>query len=224
MSERKSVLIVDDHPVVVEGLKSLIKDDPDFELAGATHDSRQALSMIQSLKPDIVILDILMPHVDGVEVARQIKENQSNTNILVYSLSALKENILSLFKSGISGYVLKEEPFSELLLALKTVGEGAVFYSKTVQDILQDRMKELELSEKGKNVAEEEDGIAKLSPREKEVFVLLADGLRTRDIAERLFISPKTVESHKYNIMEKLNLHSIAQFTKIAVKKELIEI
>ena len=224
MVEKKTVLIVDDHPVVIKGLSSLIKDEPDFELAGSTTDSRQALSMIQSLKPDIVILDILMPHMDGVEVARQIKENHSESKILVYSLSALKENILSLFRSGISGYVLKEEPFSELLLALKTVGEGAVFYSRTVQHILEDHMRELELGEKGKDVAEVEDGIAKLSTREKEVFVLLADGLTVKEVAKRLFISPKTVESHKYNIMDKLNLHSISQFTKIAAKKELIKI
>jgi RNA polymerase sigma factor (sigma-70 family) len=138
-------------------------------------------------------------------------------------MSASKSNITSLFRQGISGYVLKEEPFSELMLCLKSIREGATFYSKVVQETLQEHMRELELGE-GKNVADIQNGIAKLSVREKEVFVLLADGLTIREIAERLFISPKTVETHKYNIMEKLELKTIAEFTKIAIKKELIEI
>jgi DNA-binding NarL/FixJ family response regulator len=206
MSEKTKVLIVDDHPVVIEGLKGVIEADPDFELAGTAQDGQEALTMIRSLDPDIVILDILMPGMDGI-----------------YSMSASGEAVVSLFRSGISGYVLKEEPFSELALALKTVKEGAVFYSETVRAVLQNHMKELELG-KGKNVDEVQDDLATLSTREKEVFVLLADGLPIKEIATRLYISPKTVETHKYNIMEKLDLHSLAGFTKLAAKKKLIEI
>jgi len=223
MAQKIKVAIADDHPVVIQGLRELVEKDPDLELAGMATDGREALSLIESTNPDIAILDILMPHVDGVEVAHRIKENKGKTKIIIYSMSASKENIASLFRHGVSGYVLKEEPFSELKMAVKVVKGGAVFYSATVQDILQNHMKQLERGEGG-NVAEAEDGIAKLSTREKEVFVLLADGVTIKDIAERLHISPKTVESHKYNIMDKLGVNSVAEFTKIAAKKGLIEI
>jgi len=223
MSGKTTVLIADDHPVVIEGIKHLLDQETDFEVVGSAQEGREALSMIQSQNPDIAVLDILMPLVDGVEVVRKINERPGKTRILIYSMSATKENIVSLFRNGISGYVLKEEPFSELMLALRTIRQGASFYSKTVLDILQDHMNELEL-EKGKHVADVKDGIDRLSVREKEGFVLLADGLTPREIANRLCISPKTAESHKYNIMEKLDLKSVAEFTKIAVKKKLIEI
>ena len=222
MSEKTRVLIVDDHPVVLEGLKGVIETDPDFDLAGLAQNGEEALSMIESLEPDIVILDILMPGMDGVEVTQKIREWNERIRILIYSMSANRETVTSLFRSGISGYVLKEEPFSELSMALRTLREGGVFYSQTVSNILQDHMKELELGQ-GKDVAEVQNGLAKLSTREKEVFVLLADGLPIKEIAARLYISPKTVETHKYNIMEKLDLHSLAEFTKIAVKKGLVE-
>ena len=223
MSEKTKVLIVDDHPVVIEGLKGVIAADPEFELAGTAQDGQEALSMIKTQDPDIVILDILMPGMDGVEVTQKVREWNDRTRILIYSMSANKEAIVSLFRNGISGYVLKEEPFSELSLALKALREGGVFYSQIVSGILRDHMKELELG-KGNNVEEGQDGLAKLSAREKEVFVLLADGLPIKEIADRLYISPKTVETHKYNIMEKLDLHSLAGFTKLAVKKDLIEV
>jgi RNA polymerase sigma factor (sigma-70 family) len=224
MPKLSRVLVVDDHPVIVEAIKKIIEDEPDFEFIGSAKDGEQSLSIIKSLKPDIVILDILMPHMDGVEVAHQLKEQNTDTRILVYSFSASKEYITALFRSGISGYLLKEEPFSELILALRTVREGAVFYSRVVRDTLQDHVRVLEIGEEGKNVADVQDGLSKLSVREKEVFVLLADGLSIKEIADRLFISPKTVESHKYNIMDKLNVKSLADFTKIAVRKQLIKI
>ena len=119
--------------------------------------------------------------------------------------------------------MLKHEPLDELILALKSIRQGATFYSKSVQETLSDLLKNLELDE-GKDVTEAQDSIAKLSAREKEVFVLLADGLTPKEISKHLGISSKTVETHKYNIMDKLNISSIAQFTKIAIHKDLIKI
>jgi len=223
MADKKKVLIVDDHCVVVEGIKKLLFDEANFEIVGSTEDSRKVVSLVESLKPDIVILDISMPHMDGIEVAHKIKMLDEKIGILVYSMSASKPHVTALFKEGVSGYVLKDEPLSELLSALKVVREGATFYSKSVQKILQNHMKELELGE-GKDVSEVRNGIAKLSVREKEVFVLLADGLTPKEVSKRLGISPKTVETHKYNIMDKLNVSSLAQFTKIAIKKDLIKL
>jgi len=223
MGDKTTVLIIDDHSVVTEGIKNLLSTDEDFEIAGSIEDSRQALPKLESLKPDIVILDISMPHLDGIELAHEIKRMDKTINILVYSMSFSKEHVTALFREGVSGYVLKHEPLSELTMALKVIKEGATFYSKSVQEILKEHIKELDLG-KGRNVADVQNGIAKLSVREKEVFVLLADGLTPKEISKRLGISSKTVETHKYNIMEKLDVNSLAQFTKIAIKKNLIKL
>jgi len=223
MANKTRILIVDDHFVVSEGIKKLLSDEKDFKIVGSVGDGCEALSMVKSLKPDIVILDISMPHKDGVELAHEINDLHENIVILIYSMSISKAHITALFKEGIYGYVLKHEPLSELILALKVLREGATFYSKSVQEILQDHVKKLELG-KGKDVAEVQDEIAKLSVREKEVFLLLADGLTPKEISKRLCISQKTVETHKYNIMEKLDVSSVAQLTKIAIHKDLIKI
>jgi len=223
MTDKTRVLIVDDHYVVIEGIKTLLSGETDFEIVGSATDGHQALSLVKSMKPDLVILDISMPNLDGVDAANEIKRWDEKIGIVVYSMSASKSHITALFKQGVSGYVLKDEPLSELRLALKVVSEGATFYSKSVQKILQEHVKDLELG-KGKDVEYMRDGVAKLSVREKEVFVLLSDGLVPREIAKRLGISPKTVETHKYNIMEKLGATSIAQLTKLAIKKHLIDI
>jgi DNA-binding NarL/FixJ family response regulator len=223
VSDKTRVLIADDHQAVVEGIRGIIEDYPDFDVVGSASDGCQAVSMAQSLRPDIVILDIVMPCMDGIEAVGQIKGQNSDARILVYTMSALKKNILAFFSIGVSGYVLKEEPIPELIRALKVIRKGGVFYSPTVRDILRECIKELELGQ-GKNHAKDQACLAKLSGREKEVFVLVADGLKTQEVADRLFISPKTVESHKYNIKEKLKVHSVAEFTKIAAKQGLIDI
>lgn len=223
MRKKTKVLIVDDHSVVIEGIKTLLSGEANFEVVGSATDGLQALSLIKSMKPDIVILDISMPRLDGIDAAREIKQYDENIRIVVYSMSGSKEHITGLFKKGVSAYVLKEEPLSELRSALNVVRDGATFYSKSVQEILREHIKNLELG-KRKDVEYMRDGVARLSVREKEVFVLLADGLTPKEIGKRLGISPKTVETHKYNIMDKLEVNSVAQLTKIAVKKHLIDI
>lgn len=223
MADKTRILIADDHFVVVEGITTSLSRESDFEIVGAAADGREAISMIKSLKPDIIILDISMPTLDGIDAAYEINAMDEKVRILIYSMSVSRAHVTSLFKAGVAGYVLKNEPISELRMAVRAIKEGATFYSHFVQQILQDHMKELELGN-GKDVAEVGNGIAVLSVREKEVFALIADGKTVKEIGHKLCISPKTVESHKYNIMDKLNLKTIAEFTKIAVRKGLIEI
>ena len=223
MTDKTRILIADDHGVVAEGITTFLSRESDFEVVGSAADGRQAISMLASLKPDIIILDISMPDLDGIEAAYEIKSFDQRVRILIYTMSVSKAHATALFKAGVGGYVLKSEPITELLLALRALKAGATFYSRSVQQILQDHIKELELGQ-AKDVAAVQDGIAKLSVREKEVFVLLADGVTIKEAAHRLSISPKTVESHKYNIMDKLKLNSIADFTKIALKKNLIKL
>jgi len=220
-AEKFRVLIADDHAVVVEGVQNLLSADKDMEVVGSAKDGVETLAKVKSLQPDMVILDISMPNLDGLETACEIRKIDPKIQVLIYSMTATREHVTALFKTGVSGYVLKEEPLSELHRALQTLKDGATFFSRSVQEVLRDHIRELEL-DKTKDAREVADEIARLSAREKEVFVLLADGVPVKTIADRLFISPKTVESHKYNILEKLNVPNLAGLTKIAIKKGLI--
>jgi DNA-binding NarL/FixJ family response regulator len=217
------VLIVDDHWVVVNGIKAALEEHEEFEVAGTASDGLQAVKSVKSLKPDIVIMDISMPNLNGIGATYDIKKFNKNIRIVIFSMFSDKEYVLSLFRAGISGYILKEESVADLILALKSVRGGGTYYSKSIQKTIQEHMEDLELGHR-KTAREIEDGLIRLSVREKEVFPLLADGLSAKEIAERLGISPKTAESHKYNIMEKLNATSVADLTKIALKKNLIKL
>lgn len=225
MMEKSRILIADDHQVVVQGLTAALEGEPDIEIVGSANDGVKALDMVTSLNPDILILDISMPKMNGIEVVERIRKIDDKVRILVFTMTDSRENILTLFRMGISGYILKGEPLEEVLLAIKTMKTGASFYSSAVQTILKNHITSLE--KQGTSSEETDDvqhHIGTLSRREREIFLLLADGLTPRKIGDRLCISPKTVETHKYNIMEKLNVASLAQLTKIAVKYKLIEI
>ncbi len=220
---KTKILIVDDHWVVVQGINAALEDHQEFEVVGTASDGLEAIKRVKSLKPDIVIMDISMPNLNGIEAAYEIKKFNKKVRIVIFTMYWDKEYVLSLFRAGISGYVLKEETISDLILALKAVTGGGTYYSKSAQEVIQRHLEDLELRD-GENTLEVEDTFRRLSVREKEVFPLLADGLGTREISERLGISPKTVESHKYNIMEKLNVTSVADLTKIALRKNLIKL
>ena len=223
MAEKSKVLLVDDHQVVIEGLKRLFAEQTDFEVVGTVTDSRKALDVIKNLGPDIVVLDISMPGLDGVELTYEIRKKDQKIAVMIYSMLSEPEYVIAGYRAGVCGYVLKEEPLEDLLLALKVVKGGGTYFSSPLQQHIREHMEDLELGD-ARSAREVRDGVARLSAREKEVFPLLADGKTVKEIAERFYISPKTVESHKYNIMEKLNVKTIAELTKIALKKKLIEL
>ncbi len=215
---KTKILIVDDHHVVIEGIKSALKNHPEFEVMGEAVDGLEAVELVKSLGPDIVIMDISMPNLNGLGAAEQIKEFDPKIYIVIYSMYADKELVIDLFKAGISAYVLKDDPLSDLILALKAVKGGGTYFSTMAPTILLRHMEELEEKTAGK------DSFDALSQREKEVFQLLAEGKSIKKIANQLFISPKTVESHKYNIMVKLKAKSVVDLTKLAIRKKLIEV
>ncbi len=216
--DKTKILIVDDHHVVIEGIKSALKDHLEFEVVGEAVDGLEAVELVKSLGPDIVIMDISMPNLNGLDATKQTKKFDPEIYIVIYSMYADKELVIDLFKAGISAYVLKDDPLSDLILALKAVKGGGTYFSTMAPTILLRHMEEL------KEKTASEDFFDVLSHREKEVFQLLADGKGIKEIANQLFISPKTVESHKYNIMEKLQAESIVDLTKIAIRKNLIKL
>jgi len=216
--DKANILIADDHRVVVEGIQSALKEHPEFEVVGEAFDGRQVVELSKSLKPDIVILDVSMPELSGVDAAKEIQELSPDIRIVVFTMHSEKQYVIDLFKAGISAYVLKQDPMSDLILALKAAKGGGTFFSSCAPTILLRHVKDLE------ECGGTKDGFEALSLREREVFRLLADGKPIKKIAGELFISPKTVETHKYNIMQKLKCDSMAELTKIGIRKNLIKL
>ena len=216
--DKKKILILDDHRVVIEGIKTVLHDQQEFEVVGEATNAAQAMAQVKSLRPDIVITDISMPDLNGIEVTRQIKKLDANIRIIIFTMYSDKEYVIDLLRAGVNSYVLKEEPLSELMLAIRAATHGGVYFCHKVYAILQTYMEELAEGRKDKDLIE------RLSLREREIFVLLAEGKSIGNISDKLNISPKTVESHKYNIMEKLNIGSVIELTKIAIRKNLIQI
>lgn len=212
------ILLVDDHRVVIEGIKGALKEYPEFEIAGEAFDGFQAIELTKSLSPDIIIMDISMPNLNGIEATKKIKQLNVEIGIIIFTMYSDKEFVIDLFKTGISAYVLKDDPLSDLILALKAVRGGGTYFSTFAPSIL---LRYMEGLEERNNM---QDDFGNLSLREREVFCLLADGKSIKNIAEQLHISPKTVESHKYNIMKKLHAKTMIDLTKIAISKNMIEI
>jgi DNA-binding NarL/FixJ family response regulator len=215
---KTKILIVDDHRVVIEGIRGALREHAAFEVVGEALNGRQAVRQVESLGPDIVIMDISMPNLNGLDATRQIKKTSPETRIIIFTMYSNKEYIVDLFKSGVSAYVLKEDPMADLIHAIEVVANDRMYYTPLVHNFLVEHIQELE---EGKIVRDELDT---LSLREREIFCLLAEGKSIKEVAQQLFISPKTVETHKYNLMEKLDVHTIADITKLAIRKKLIQV
>jgi len=216
-TRKTRILLADDHAIVREGVRAILMAEPDFDVVAEAEDGAQAVEMAKKLKPDIAVLDISMPGMNGIDATKQIKASLPNTNVLALTMHTDDTYVFQLLKAGGSGYVLKRAAATDLVQAIRAAQRGEAFlYPLVAKAVVADYLKRLETGE-GR---ETYDG---LTEREKEILTMVAEGTTNQDIAQKLFISVKTVQTHRAHIMEKLNLHDRTQLVRYAIRKGLIE-
>jgi two-component system response regulator NreC len=209
-SEKTSVLLVDDHPFVREGIRSFLSDQPDFEVVGEASSGAEALRLAQQHQPDFILLDINMPGMTGLEAVGQLRKSIPQAKIVILTVHNSREYVLHVAKSGAHGYVLKEAPPEELLQAIRAIRSGQKYYSPAVAGYVFD---EYETRPTGKKPERQ------LTPREVEVLILTAKGRSIKEMADDLKITPATVQTYRVRIMEKLGIHNVAGLVKYALQK-----
>ncbi len=208
------IIVVDEHKIVREGLSSLINKQPNMKTIGEATDGREAIEIVNKLLPDLVLMDVTMPNLNGIEATRKIKTKKPNIEIIALSLHSDRRYVLGMIDAGASGYLLKECAFEELVRAINTVMEGKKYLSPEISDILVDEYVR-------KDTPDKTIIYSKLTPREREILQQIAEGKSTKGIANDLSISIKTVETHRQHIKKKLKATSIAELTKIAIREGL---
>ncbi len=208
------VLIADDHGIVREGLRALLMSLPDCEVVGEVSNGRDAVRMCRELNPDLVIMDVVMPDLNGIEATRQIKDTNPRTQVIGLSMHAGKQYVLQMLEAGAVGYILKESLFNELVMAITAIRRHQVYISPAVGSVVTDGLRR-------RDSGQEPGDRAPVTPREREVLQLLAEGKNSIQIADKLHISPRTVDTHRRNIMQKLDLHNLAELTKYAIRMGL---
>ena len=210
------VLLADDHTIVRKGLLSLLLDHEDIDVVGEAHDGRDAIKQVEQLQPDVVVMDITMPLLNGLEATRQIKHRWPNIQVVILTVHTAEEYIFRILQTGASGYVVKQAAPSELIMAIHAAHAGESFLSPSIsQTVIQEYITRARLTSC-------EDSFDTLTERECEIIQLLAEGHTSRDIAEMLVISIKTVETHRGNLMRKLSIDNLADLTKYAFRKGII--
>lgn len=210
-----TIVLADDHPVVRSGTKATLERAGDLKVLAEVGDGRDALRLVAELNPDILIADMMMPNLTGLELAFQVSQNQPRTRIIILSMHADEQYVLEALRNGALGYLLKEDSAEELIAAIREVAHGQRHLSSS----LKERVLELLLMQSSTTLNDVYD---LLSNREREVLKLSADGLNNTEIGERLVISARTVESHRNNLMRKLNLHNQTELIKYAIKRGII--
>lgn len=210
------ILLADDHAILRRGLRALLERESDLEVVGEAADGRETVKMAEELSPDVVVLDVTMPNLNGIEAARQICGQGRGTAVLVLSMHSDEGYVLRALRAGARGYLLKEAVESELILGIRAVASGKAYFSPEVSKLL------VEDYVQGLNKRGLEDRFELLTTREREVLQLLAEGKSAKDIARVLELSVYTVETHKSNLMQKLGLHSMAELILYAVRRGII--
>ncbi len=220
MSEKVKIIMVDDHQIVRDGIKALISDEPWIDIIGEASNHHELFALLKTLKPDMIMLDISMPEMSGIEIARQLTIDRPEIKLLMLSMYMSEEFITNAIEAGAKGYLTKTTTQEEIINALKVINEGGEFYSDSVSNIL---LKSF-IKKTQNKVSDTKEQPIILTKRENEILKHFAEGLSNKEIADRLFISIRTVESHKNNIMQKLDLKSTVELIKYAIKNKIIEL
>jgi two-component system, NarL family, response regulator NreC len=210
------ILLADDHTIIRSGLKLLLEQQPDFKVVGEANDGREAVQLASTQRPDVAVLDIGMPQINGIEATRQILVAAPEVRVVILSMHSDEGYVLRALKAGARAYILKNSAESDLIRAVRIVNEGKSFFSPAISKmLLQDYVRQVQ----EKSV---EDSYDLLTPREREILQLLAEGRSNKDVAGILNLSLHTVETHRGNILQKLNLHGTPELILYAVRKGII--
>jgi two-component system, NarL family, nitrate/nitrite response regulator NarL len=214
MNKRKSkikILLVDDHPVVRKGIGSCLNSLDHVDIVGEAVDGREAVNKVAALSPQIVLMDIDMPNMSGLEATRIIRKDFPTVKVLILSIHTNKEFVLQIIRSGAQGYVLKDASPADLVRAIESVHNGGAFFSPDISQIMLDQY----LAEEGGG--EDASGSKKLTNREREVLAMIAEGQSNKEMASQLGVGVRTIETHRERVMNKLDIHSVAGLTKYAI-------
>ena len=211
------VLLAEDHTIVRKGIRSLLDKESGIKVIGEAEDGRDAIKKTEALQPDVVVMDIGMPGLNGLEATRQLKKRFPEMKFIILTVHANEEYVLQTLRAGASGYLVKKAAPSELISAIQAVYKGDSFLSPSIsRTVIDEYIRQAEQMSEGEEIHE------KLTSREREVFQLIIEGHKNREIANLLHVSIKTVETHKAHIMDKLNVHSTAKLIRYAMDKDLI--
>ena len=216
MKKPYRVVIAEDYTILREGLKALLSSQEEFTVVAEAQDGRDAIRCIEEHKPDIVLMDLSMPRMNGLEAIREVKRSSPETRIMALTVHKTEEYVLATLEAGADGYVLKDATHSELVMAMKSILEGKRYLSPGISE------KVIEGYLEGRKTVKTQTTWDSLTKREREILKLIAEGYKNKEVADFLCISPKTVEKHRTNLMQKLDLHNVASLTALAIEKGLV--
>ena len=214
---KTKILLVDDHKILRDGLCSLAKGYPDMDVVGEAADGRTAIRLVQELSPDVVIMDISMPDLNGIDATRRINSDYPDVKIIALSMHYDKQFVSEIFKAGASGYLIKDSAFDELEHAIRVVMDGKIYMNPQIANLVIESLV-------SQSASSSRQPFSLLTERESEVLQLISEGKSTKQIATDLNVSAKTVESHRRQVMGKLNIRNVAQLTKYAIREGLTSV
>ncbi len=216
MKAKHRIIIAEDHTILREGLRSLLSSDPDLEIVGEAQDGQEAIRCVEKLKPNLVLMDLSMPRMNGLDAIKEIKKRSAETRILVLTVHKNEEYIVATLQAGADGYALKDSTHAELGIAIKNVLSGNHYISPGISGRV------IEGYLEGRKPLKATSPFETLTQRERGILKMIAEGYKNKEIADYLCISVKTVEKHRANLMQKLDLHSVSALTAFAMEKDLV--